>query len=1668
MILIYIEKKGNQIIVDCKENLNEAESKKAQEMLGALGKEILQTKTQGAVTSVLEVLHKKSKKSQCLSEKLLSQGERIIKGGTSLCQTKPVYDILPPNIGTKKIPSSLFGESSSALKTFTIHYPNAKNFVAISKSGLIAVVEKDHLNFYSSDLMMADSLKESLSSDKLKIPPLSKVHIGFMICSAKFNEENDSYIAVSGITECVVVTVESNTGKVISKLPIELNLQAMGDNFTISKVMWLPYSQTHLAIAAQMFVKVFNLSGDSICPLYTFFSTESNVIDVAIIKEDMQSTNYFFKILADNIIFNATLDIQLLEKEKQHDVNFPLIEPFGIPEPLVVLIHQTNIVSLYYSTSAHLLFLTLGNGKIVYGELDSNKSSLTRFVVSTLGEDLTSQKFLFSLQEIDVEPDALWLTALSQGSHTLGAVVRIDEKEFIIQHLKMKSEGLQIHQGKSKSGKRIATLGEDSSLSIFALHLGEPSSKKSPFLAIVPEPFKLLDKSKLPKKVVMPIDHFEKASNVMDSSLNLVKKVKFGGSISLLVGKDYTALVEWLLLSRGGNQVPVGNPPVTIDIQLESPDYVFAGIRIIARTAPRQYLTIFNRRIHLNPPVSLHTDVGFCDAEIMSVENNTLHLSLEAEDAQIKLSGIDIFLFHKDNFGYQDKLAKLEQSLLQKAASKVAELTRFSSIINTKSYHISPWIGKEDILATAIPDSPILRTLVTVLEYYSSIAITSKSEALGNELLEMLSDYIYVGIEDGITLQVLRSSVRKCAKAIIYSLTKSAQKIEDDRNEYDCFKILALQKSWQKTIVNQQNTDTIEKYVKAISKFAKKNRMCFFDLLSKNSEIITQISAVLLPFLEHILENTPDNKQHAKEALENYWHIIFAYHDYLLNISWQHKDPSKRTPHGIIEPIHISQISKLILPYFLSKSEEIKDILISILPDMLNKRNFEYLQTCQTPVKIKYKQWSLVQDAKRVAEEMPEEIELRSFDFCYVLGLILTEAMQNQLTNDSKKLGLFYAIFYHLISSFQKNIINFKTIESSSDENWGRVFCKFIETALIKRNVGDKNENRDILLALKLFNQLFIFRGKKAKEDKQMPKSLELEFSCKLLASLSLNDYFFDWISNSFATAFASLKFKFGENSKEKMQDIPEKQLLLKFKPKMAKDYWSVIFPGEQLLASESLDNAEFEIMKELCKTLYNYVSYEELLDDKSGKNSAKHQQLLKNIKDTICETLLTPAIASVLDNSVKKVFHILSHTKNELHLYQDNFIYNISFKAIKETIINNDNSFEQQLILFKHLIGIWKIASERPSFWKQYIKENTDILPVLFQVSNSIHEKIAFQAISLISLALENGENEKYTIKHSYETIQKYAGRTIEIIDMFRENPLVHSGTLLELIPYNDSIFTKGMDIVNQFVLDSNSLQIRVGCAHLLHGLWDSGTPEQRNKILQLVVSKFNNDFYKYGCATLQLLYLCLYLFQAEPEKIAPSVEAILKALIENALKGVKIMQTHENGEIYREVQAMLKTSSKTSNEKASYIPRSEDGKEFIYCLSQVPCGICVSDIGKSYTIQKIGDIKEDVKFSDDSYIYKLSNSYSIQKIMLDIDMKGQKYVKYFNVYVSNSRETDLSELRNNMSVWQKVGTLSLKPDSNLNVLEFPIPVTTSLIFFEFVLGVSSEPSGMRGFTYV
>lgn len=1662
--------------------MNPAESKKAQNILPHLCKELL-SKAQEKIATLLDGIYSKAKTSSHSNEKLLLKSERVMNSSTNLSAPKQIYDIVAPSTtSSKKTTGSMFGDSQ-AFRAYINHVPTARNAITLSKSGLMAIVDKDHLNIYSLDAFSSDSGKDGSPTEKLKVPPITKIQIGFFICSARFNEANDSYIAVAGVRDCTVVTIEPNTGKTISKLQVNLMLQAMGDEFTISKILWIPHSQVQLAVAAHLFVKVYDLSADNISPLYTLTSMDDHIKDIEIVQDDSQESNYHFFVLAGNTILTTVLDSNpKLFASNQRDSNIQLVESVSVNEQLKAIIQKNHTVSLYYANKAQMLFLTLGNGKIIYGELDSNKIRFKTAICVSLGEDLNSQKHLFNLQEVEAEADSLWMVAMSQGSQLQSVLFRIDENETQLQQLKPKTEGIQVFNIKKKNAKRILIPSDDAYLTTFSI-LGVQAKDNKPVANGKPlSVSKFLEKSKLPESVTMPIDYFEKLSSVTESSLNLTKKIKINGSICRLVGEDNNALIEWLVLGRGG-ELSVGIPPVSFEITLESNDYIFAGFRIIATTAPKQNVVLFNRKIPLISSSNSITDVPLCDAEILSIESNTLCFNLEAEETAIKLRGVEMYVIHKDSFGYQEKVAKLEKYHHAKSASKDEE--RKVDLSNTKIYQVIPWLDKEDYLSNTVPDSMSIRALISCLDYYSSISYASEAQAedVAYSMLTMLSDYIYVGIEEDNILKELRSSARKCAKAIIYNITGGTERIEGDFYNYYTYKSQALFKHVKERLKCPFTYEMLEKYLKSISNLSLKARLCFFEMIQQNVESLVIISQRLSELMEQILEdeNATEYKARIRESFENYMNITVGYLDLQLNISWKKKSAEKQTLHGVIDSTQVEALTNLMAPYLLTQSDEVRAIVNAVIPDLLKKRTIECIQTFHTPVIKKYKTdlfkteevMEDLTDEMKLALQMSmgqdscKEIEIRSFDFNYVFAMSNSYYILPQCSKDSHKAGLLCALQCHLLRNFQQHVKQLLTLEPKCEENWSILFSKFMEIAIIQKNPANPDQSQSVLLALKMFNQLFnLHKGSEKNEYKR--RCLDLDLSIKLLLSISQCGKIISWISDSLSTLFALIKEKALQEGQERMQDIGDKKSFLKVRNKVVNDLWEVLFPEEDQQKKMDLwENIEGQLLKELCKMAYYIASYEQIAINKlskplgfglycSDKLTAKELQVVKGIKDIICEILLSPSLAGMLDNSAKKLFNLLSKSKSELHQFKDNYVYNLNIKEVKEAIQKQNLTFEQQVSIFKQLTAIWRVANNRPGIWKQYVRENMEVLKTMFTITLSSHEKIAFQALALVCIALEKEEFDSFHIKHTYEAMQKYPAKTIDIVELLKRPPISRNTISPgEIILYESEVFSRGIEIAENLSLNSVSLHMRIVAAHLLRGLWDSGNQEQKKKVLDIVAKKIHPEIFKYGCASLQILSLCLYIFQGDPEVVKMQLNLILQASIDSARKAAQAMMSHENKKIYKEIQSMISTTSRVSLDKERAKPdgASTAAEEFVYCLEHIPCEICIADIGEPYVLQKIGDIREDAKFNDNSYIYKLTNSYCIQKVLLSFDLKGNRKLKSFDVYVSSSRETDLSELKNNWGLWRKAGSQNVKADSNTAILEFPIPITSSLILIEFIV---------------
>jgi hypothetical protein len=66
--------------------------------------------------------------------------------------------------------------------------------------------------------------------------------------------------------------------------------------------------------------------------------------------------------------------------------------------------------------------------------------------------------------------------------------------------------------------------------------------------------------------------------------------------------------------------------------------------------------------------------------------------------------------------------------------------------------------------------------------------------------------------------------------------------------------------------------------------------------------------------------------------------------------------------------------------------------------------------------------------------------------------------------------------------------------------------------------------------------------------------------------------------------------------------------------------------------------------------------------------------------------------------------------------------------------------------------------------------------------------------------------------------------------------------------------------------------------------------------------------------------------------------------------------------------------------------------------------------------------------------------------------ESKGLKAVKQITLYVNNIQEMDLTEMKNNWQVWQKVQSIDIDISTQTSFkMDLPLPITALNIMIEF-----------------
>lgn len=132
-------------------------------------------------------------------------------------------------------------------------------------------------------LQLSALLKQADSSTrKLTLTRLATAPIPFTVLSLTSNLANEDFLAVCGLKDCHILTFNSS-GSVSEHLVLHPQLET--GNFII-KAIWLPGSQTQLALVTADFVKIFDLSKDALSPQYYFLVPSGKIRDCTFMYGD--------------------------------------------------------------------------------------------------------------------------------------------------------------------------------------------------------------------------------------------------------------------------------------------------------------------------------------------------------------------------------------------------------------------------------------------------------------------------------------------------------------------------------------------------------------------------------------------------------------------------------------------------------------------------------------------------------------------------------------------------------------------------------------------------------------------------------------------------------------------------------------------------------------------------------------------------------------------------------------------------------------------------------------------------------------------------------------------------------------------------------------------------------------------------------------------------------------------------------------------------------------------------------------------------------------------------------------------------------------------------------------------------------------------------------------
>nr|GMC67386.1 auxin transport protein BIG [Ipomoea batatas] len=496
-------------------------------------------------------------------------------------------------------------------------------------------------------------------------------------------------------------------------------------------------------------------------------------------------------------------------------------------------------------------------------------------------------------------------------------------------------------------------------------------------------------------------------------------------------------------------------------------------------------------------------------------------------------------------------------------------------------------------------------------------------------------------------------------------------------------------------------------------------------------------------------------------------------------------------------------------------------------------------------------------------------------------------------------------------------------------------------------------------------------------------------------------------------------------------------------------------------------------LLENTFRLLYSMIRPEK--HEKGGEKEKFHKvSLSKDLKldgyqDVLCSYINNPHTTFVR-RYARRLFLHLCGSKTHYYSVRDSWQFSNDLKKLYKHVNKSGGfestiSYERNAKIVKSLSTMAEVALSRPRNWQKYCLRHADVLPFLVNVVFYFGEECVIQTLKLLNLAFYTGKDNNHTSqKTEGGDIGAAASKTgVQPLESKKKKKGEESESSSEKTHFDmeavvDVLVGKGGDILRQFIdcflLEWNSSSVRMEAKCVLFGIWHHGDQSFKEALLTALLQKIK-FLPMYGQNITEYTELLTFLLGKVPENSSKQqcAEIVDKCLTNDVIRCIfdtlhsqnELLANHPNSRIYNTLSGLVEF----------------DG----YYLESEPCVACSSP-EVPYSRMKLESLKSETKFTDNRIIVKCTGSYTIQSVIMNVhDARKSKSVKVLNLYYNNRPVADLSELKNNWSLWKRAKSCHLAFNQTELKVDFPIPITACNFmieldsFYENLQALSLEP---------